>query len=113
MLLVLLALVVAPFVNAGASAASFSAQSAAAGKCEKMQKMDMTSQQADFSCCGQHQNTDCKTHCQNILLCHLPVSVLLESVAFQVRSSMHSLQLSSSQILRGVFPLLDPRPPQS
>ncbi len=112
MLLVLIALVIAPFVNAGASVAGFSAKSETASKCEKMQKMDMSSQQAGSSCCDQNQNTDCKTHCQNLLLCHLPVSVLLESFAFQARS-MRSVQLSSSLILRGVFPLLDPRPPQS
>lgn len=114
MLLVLFALVIAPFVNAAASVAGFSIKSGTSSKCEKMQKMDMSSQQTDSSssCCDQNQNTDCKAHCQNLLLCHLPVSVLLESFAFQA-SSMRSVQLSSSQILKGVFPPLDPRPPQS
>ncbi|VAX12663.1 hypothetical protein MNBD_GAMMA24-201 [hydrothermal vent metagenome] len=112
MLLVLFALVIAPFVNAGASVAGFSIKSGTGSKCEKMQKMDMSSQQSGFSCCDQNQNTDCKAHCQNLLLSHLPVSVLLESPAFQARS-MRSVQLSSSQILKGVFPPLDPRPPQS
>ncbi len=112
MLLVLLALVIAPFVNAGASVAGFSSKSAAASKCEKMQKMNMRQSQLVGSNCPNQKNHTCKTHCQNLLLSYLPVPVLLESFAFQVRS-MRSVQLSSSQIMRGVFLPLDPRPPQA
>jgi len=109
--LVLFALVLAPFVNAGASIASFTvAGKKDAGKCDKMQKMDAEqSQQVSSNCCDQY--SDCKTHCQNLLLSHLPVTALFEPFSFQPRS-LRSVQLSSSQILKGVFPPLDPRPPQ-
>jgi len=108
--LVLFALVFAPLVNAGASVASFAGAGKDAGKCDKMQKMDAEqSQQASSNCCDQY--SDCKTHCQNLLLSHLPLTALLEPFVFQPRS-LRSVQLSSSQILRGVFHPLDPRPPQ-
>jgi len=108
--LVLFALVFAPFVNAGASIASFTIAGKDASKCDKMQKLDAEqSQQASSNCCDQY--SDCKTHCQNLLLSHLPVTALLEPSAFQPRS-LRFVQLSSSQILRGVFPPLEPRPPQ-
>ncbi len=109
--LVLFALVFAPFVSAGASVGSFTGAGKDAAKCDKMQKMDVeqSQQQASSNCCDQY--SDCKTHCQNLLLSHLPVPALLEPFAFQPRS-LRSVQLSSSQTLRGVFPPLDPRPPQ-
>ena len=113
--LVLFALVFAPFVNATASVASFTGAGKDAGRCDKMQQMDVEQsqqQKAGSNCCDQDSDySDCKTHCQNLLLSHLPVSALLEPFAFQPRS-LRSVQLSSSQILRGVFPPMDPRPPQ-
>lgn len=108
-LLVLLALVIVPFVNAGASVVSFSA---AAGKCRQMQKMDMGQSQSTGLVCPNQKNNACKAHCQNLLLSYLPLSIPLESFAFQVRS-MRPIQLSSSQVMRGIFLPLDPRPPQS
>ncbi len=112
--LLLFALVWAPFVNATASVSSFTGAGKDAGRCDKMQQMDVeqAQQQASSNCCDQYSDySDCETHCQNLLLSHLPVSALLEPFAFQPRS-LRSVQLSSSQILRGVFPPMDPRPPQ-
>lgn len=111
-LLVLLALVVAPFVNAGAAVTGFSAKSAAAGKCMQMRHMNMRQSSLAGLNCPNQKNSDCKTHCQNLLLSYLPLSVPLESFSFQIRS-MRPVQLSSSQVMSGVFLPLDPRPPQS
>jgi len=113
--LVLFALVFTPFVNAAASAGSFLGAGKDAARCDKMQKMDTQqaqSEQIASNCCNdQYSSGDCKTHCQNLLLSHLPVTALLEPFAFQPRS-LRSVQLSSSKILRGVFTPLDPRPPR-
>ena len=114
-LLILLALVFAPFVSAGTSVTGGAPQalfveSNANGLCDNMQSAEMLqSQQAASNCCD--QGSDCKTHCQNLLLSHLPMSALLEPFAFQP-PSLHSVRLSYSQILRGIYPPRDPRPPQ-
>ena len=113
--LIILALMFAPFVSAGASVAGIATQalfvkSDVNVQCDNMQNSEMLqSQQAATNCCD--QGADCKTHCQNLLLSHLPMSALLEPFAFQPRS-LHSVQLSFSQILRGIYPPRDPRPPQ-
>ncbi len=111
MLLVLLALAVAPFVNAKTLAASFTVK-IDTGLCKKMQKMGMAQLQQGSSICSDQKNSNCKVHCENLFLSYLPVPVLLEPFAFQARS-MRSVQLASSQTMRGVFLPLDPRPPQS
>ncbi len=110
-LLVLFALVFAPFVSAKTLAAGFTAKSENVATCEKMQR-DMIPSQRAGSICSNQQNNDCKAHCENLLLSYLPVPVLLEPFVFQARS-MRSVQLSSSQIMSGIFLPLDPRPPQS
>lgn len=111
MLLVLLALAVAPFVNAKTFAAGFTVKNDT-GMCKRMQNMDMMQSQQGGSSCSDQKNSDCKVHCENLLLSYMPVPLLLEPFAFQARS-MRSVQLASSQIMRGVFLPLDPRPPQS
>ncbi len=113
--LLLMALLFAPFVSAstlvgGFSEQSFFAENERMVKCDKMMTAKMAaSQQADASCC--QQGTDCQSHCQNLLLSHLPVSVFAEMLVVPLLA-VRSVQLSSSQILKGIIPPQDPRPPQ-
>ncbi len=113
--LVLMALVFSPFVSAGLSAPELQnmvsqTNSEHAQACSEMHKNGVqTSPQAGASdCCD--QNTDCKTHCQNLVLTHLPVSAFVNAFSFQVDSS-NSLSPSLPEILTGISTSLDPRPP--
>ena len=112
-MLVLMALVFAPLASAGiADLAAAEANSNHTEACGEMHDADVAaSQQANTSeCCD--QNTDCQTHCQNLVLSHLPVSALLGTVTFQHRATGFISSLSL-QMLAGITAALDPRPPRA
>jgi len=110
-LLVLMALVFTPLVSAGTLDSASVAKNEHREVCAEMHEAEApAAQQADSSDCCE-QNTDCQTHCQNLVLTHLPVSALLTAVSIQFDSSDFIL-ISPPQMLSGIATSLDPRPPQ-
>lgn len=106
-----MALVFAPLVSAGIPDSASVAKSEHREVCAEMHEAEVpAAQQAESSDCCE-QNTDCKTHCQNLVLTHLPVSALLTAVSVQFYPSAF-ISLSSPQILTGIATSLDPRPPR-